>query len=47
VDDLTALILLASLFSAVLAVAGGLPVRLLDWIDRHILAPPADREETA
>lgn len=45
-DDLTALTFLAVLFSGVLAAAGALPVRLLDWIDRHVLAPhPVDVEE--
>lgn len=36
-DDLAALLYVAALAAAVLTVAGGLPVRLCDWIDRHIL----------
>lgn len=45
--DLTVLVLLLTMFAAVLAVALSLPVRLLDWIDAHVLAPrpAADHEE--
>ncbi len=44
--DLAVLTLLLSAFAAVLAIGTALPVRLLDWIDRHLLAPATEAEET-
>lgn len=41
-DDLTVALLLLAAFMAVCAVALGLPDRLLDWIDRQLLAPNSD-----
>lgn len=44
--DLAVFVLLTAGMSAVLVIGLALPGRLLDWLDRALLAPTADVEET-